>query len=319
MKNQTNYFMNKFSNYFLALFAVVALGFLTSCGDDEEEIFTPGAPTISLSTDDGENEEDFSGYVGDSVVLDVDVNAPAGFNTLRIFRQVEGVKGTAIQTYSKVSGTTPTSFDTTFVYHIQEDDVDNVVFLVFDVVDEAGVSSSFEYEILGEEKPTIKYAMELLYAPNSNLESKTFFSTNDGMTYSVSDVLGTDESVSPKIDFGYFYGDNFKATLASPFAYPIDYGQEGWDERNETKIKRTDLSASAFIELENDVEGINTAFETADYGPSEGQVRNLLVGDVLAFELVSAKGNKRGLIKVNAITPGTGSDGSITVDVVVED
>ena len=47
--------MNKFSNYFLMMFAVLALGFMTSCGDDDE-VGTPGAPVISLSTDDGEHE-----------------------------------------------------------------------------------------------------------------------------------------------------------------------------------------------------------------------------------------------------------------------
>lgn len=312
--------MNKFSNYFLMFFAVLAFGFLSSCGDDEE-VPTPGDPTISLSTDDGENEEKFSGYVGDSVSLNIEITAPAGFNTLRIFRQEDGIKGSAIQTYSKVSGTSPTSFDTTFVYKIRSEDVGNAVFLVFEAVDEVG-SSSLEYEIDATEKPTVKYEMKLLYAPNSNLDSKTFFSTNDGNTYSVNDVLGTDESVSPKIDFGYFYGTetgDLQATLASPAAYPIDYGQDGWEERNQTKIKKTTLQASAFLELENDVEGINNAFNQASFGVNEGQVRKLVIGDILAFELVTAKGNKKGLIKVNGIVPGTGTDSNITIDVVVVD
>jgi hypothetical protein len=135
-------------------------------------------------------------------------------------------------------------------------------------------------------------------------------------------VLGTDESVSPKIDFGYFYGTvngDLEATLASPSAYPIDYGQEGWDERNNTKIKKTGLTADAFLELENDEDGINNAFVQASYGASEGQARKLLVGNILAFELVTAKGNKRGLIYVKGIAPGTGTDSSITIDVVVVD
>ncbi len=309
--------MNKFSNYFLMMFAVLALGFMTSCGDDDE-VGTPGAPVISLSTDDGEHEEQFTGFVGDSVVLNIDVSAPAGFNTLRVYRQVDGVKGSAIATYSKVSGTSPTSFDTTFVYHIQESDVDDVVFLVFEAVDEV-TSTSLEYEIIAEDKPTVKYEMKLLYAPNSNLASKTFFSTNDGMTYSVNDVLGTDESISPKIDFGYFYGPDFKATLASPAAYPIDYGANGWDARNDTKIKRTSLSAAAFIELENDPEGIDNAFDQATYGENQGQVRNLLEGEVLAFELVTSKGNKRGLIQVKDISGTMGTNDYIEVDVVVVD
>lgn len=312
--------MKKFSNYFLMVFAMLAVGFMTSCSDDDE-VGAPGAPVISLSTDDGENEDRFSGYVGDSIALNISVSAPGGFNTLRVYRQVDGVRGNAIATYSKVSGTSPTSFDTTYVYHIQEGDVDDVVFLVFEAVDETG-SSTLEYEINAEDRPTVKYEMKLLYAPNSNLASKTFFSTNDGMTYSVNDVLGTDESVSPKIDFGYFYGTqtgDFQATLASPAAYPIDYGTDGWLERNQTKIKKTDLAASAFLELENDEAGIDKAFDDASYGTNEGQARQLVVGDILAFELGAAKGNKRGLIKVNGITPGTGTDSNITIDVVVVD
>lgn len=312
--------MNKFANYFLMLIAMVGLGFLTSCGDDDGTV-TPGAPSIVITTDDGENEDEFNGYVGDSVVLNISIDAPSGFNTLRIYRQVDGVKGSAIATYSKVSGTTVNSFDTTYTYTIREDDVDDAVFLIFEAVDdsEGGIPSTLEYEVIAEDRPTIRYEMKLLYAPNSNLASKTFFSTNDGMTYSVNDVLGTDESVSPKIDFGYFYGSDFKATLASPAAYPIDYTSNGWEARNETKIKRTDLSAAAFIELENDREGINNAFEQASYGANEGQVRNLLEGEILAFELVTSKGNNRGLIQIKDIVGTMGTNDYIEIDVIVVD
>lgn len=309
--------MNKFLNYFLMLTAIVAVSFLSSCSDDDET--TPDGPSIHLSTSDGEHEEDLSGFVGDTVALEISVNAPSGFNVLRIYKQIDGVKGSPIEEFARVSGVTQTEFDTTYTYEIVEEDVDNAVFLIFEAVDDEATSSTLEYEVTAEEKPTIKYEMKLLYAPNSNLESKTFFSTNDGMTYSVSEVLGTDESVSPKIDFGYFYGETFKATLASPVDYPIDYSLDGWEEMNATKIRRTDLSASAFMELENDVEAINNAFDEAEEGDAPGLVKGLVVGEVLAFELVADKGNKRGLIKINDIEGTTGTDAHITIDVVVVD
>lgn len=311
--------MNKFFNYIFALTAIAALGFMSSCSDDDE---TPGlnGPSISLSTVDGEHESDFTGYVGDSVGWTITVNAPAGFNTLNIYRQEDGVKGSPIKTFSKVSGTTPTSFEEDYGYTIGSDDIGNTVYIVFEAVDEEGRIATLDYQVKAEEKPTIKYEMTLLYAPNDNKASKTFFSTNDGQTYSMNDVLGTEEAVSAKIDFGYFYGTTFKATLASPDQYPLDdYGQAGWNVRNATKIKKTDLSAAAFIEIENDVEAINQAFDDAEFGTNEGQARDLTVGEVLAFELVSAKGNKRGLIKVNGIEGTTGTDAHIKLDVVVVD
>ena len=312
--------MNKFFNYIFALTAIAALGFLSSCSDDDETP-SPSAPSISLSTVDGEYESDFTGFVGDSIGWTITVNASAGFNTLRIYRQEDGVKGSSpIKTFSKVSGTSPTSFEEDFGYTIGSDDLGNTIYLIFEAVDEDGRIATLEYQVKAEEKPTIKYEMTLLYAPSDTKGSKTFFSTNDGQAYSMNDVLGTAEAVSAKIDFGYFYGSTFKATLASPDQYPLDeYGQDGWNVRNATKIKKTNLSAAAFMEIENDVEAINQAFDDADFGTNQGQARDLTIGQVLAFELVSAKGNKRGLIKVNGIEGTDGSNAHIKIDVVVED
>lgn len=310
--------MNKFFNYIFALTAIAALGFMSSCSDDDE---TPGlnGPSISLSTVDGEHESDFTGYVGDSVGWTITVNAPAGFKTLNIYRQEDGVKGSPIKTFSKVSGTTPTSFEEDYGYTIGSDDIGNTVYIVFEAVDEEGRIATLDYQVKAEEKPTIKYEMTLLYAPADTKGSKTFFSTNDGETYSMNDINGTAEAISAKIDFGYFYGETFKATLASPNEYPYDYGQAAWSVKNATKIKKTDLSAAAFIEIENDVDAIRKAFEDADYGENEEQARDLTIGQVLAFELVSAKGNKRGLIKVNGIEGTDGTNAHIKIDVVVED
>lgn len=315
MKKQSNYTMKKVSNYFLSLLALAGVLFVTGCGEDETP--APAIPVIDLSTDDVDNQDGFTGFVGDEVSIDVSVDAPQGFNTLRVFKQVDGVKGNPIKEFSRTAGVTQTSFDTTFTYTIQEEDVDNTIYLVFQAVDDTEGQSEAEYQIIAETRPTVKYEMKLLYAPNADMGSETFFSTNDGETYSVSEVLGTDESVSPKIDFGYFYGQDFEATIASPAAYPIDYSQDGWNERNETKIKRTEISASQYLEIQTDVTLINNAFDEASYGESEGQVRNLTIGEVLAFELVTAKGNKRGLIKVNDIEGTTGTNDYIEIEVIV--
>lgn len=302
---------------------MLALGFMTSCGDDDGPV-TPGAPTIEISTDDGENEEEFSGYVGDSVVLNINVDAAGGFNTLRIYRQEDGVKGTAIQTYSKVSGTTVTSFDTTFTYKIQEEDVDNAIFLVFEAVDdtEDGVPSTLEYEIIAQEDPTINYTAKLLYAPTGDLNSETFFSTNNGETYTMNEVLGTSEAVSAQIDFGYYYRNNDKHSISSPAAYPTDivgYNLEQWDVKNATLIRRTDVTATQFLERGNDVDFINEAYENGTSGENEGRATALVEGEILAFELVSSKANKKGLIKVVDIVGTTGSTDHVEIDVIVVD
>src|SRR5690606_16364479 len=165
--------MNKFFNYIFALTAIAALGFMSSCSDDDE---TPGlnGPSISLSTVDGEHESDFTGYVGDSVGWTITVNAPAGFNTLNIYRQEDGVKGSPIKTFSRSSGTTLTEYKTDFGYRLSEDDLDKTVYIIFEAIDdrEDSNSATLRYEIKAEIEPTKKFTTKLLYAPNSNLMSK---------------------------------------------------------------------------------------------------------------------------------------------------
>lgn len=308
--------MKTISNFYFSLLALAGLIFVTACGDDDEETPTPG-PSIVLTPGDSEDQESFTGFVGDEITIDVTVDAAEGFNVLRVYRQVDGVNGDPLEQFSRSSGTTQAEFATDFTYAIQQEDINKSVYLVFEAVDDAGNTSTVDYEIIAEKRPTKKYETTLLYAPDADKTSKTFFSADDGKTYSSNDILGTEASVSPRIDFGYFYGKTFKATLASPDQYPYDYALDEWEERNATKIKRTTLTEQEYIEYETSAEMISKAFDEAEYGENEGQVRELTVGDILAFELADSKENKRGLIKVNAIDGTDGQNDHITIEVVV--
>src|SRR5690606_27437516 len=124
---------------------------------------------------------------------------------------------------------------------------------------------------------------------------------NNGETYSVNEITGTSDAVSPLIDFGYYYGGtNDLASIASPAAYlSTVYDLSGWNVRNDTKIRRAgNVSATQFLEGKNNVDFIRQAFDDATVGSNPGIVTKIGSGEFLAFELSTSKGLKRGLIQV---------------------
>lgn len=316
--------MKKFSTYLLSLLALAAPMLLTSCGDDDEDP-TPARPSISLRGDNITGQASYDGFPGERLSFDVNVTAPGGFNTLRVEKLVNGVSDTTFS-FSRTPGATVTSFDTTVVYEIPTADQGNTVIYRFTATDDLNQSSENDFTINVRQSLTTRYSTVLLSVPIGTgvaSTSETFFSTNNGETYSMNDVLATQQQVSPLIDFGYFFGPAFQATLASPADYPFEFGQAGWSVRNETLLRRTNLTAAQFdLEAENNVDLINNAFTngtvtTGTSGPVPGQVRSLGVGQVVAFELVQTKGRRRGLAKVEALTTGTGTNGSITLEIIV--
>lgn len=298
--------MKKLSNYFLLLFLAAPLVF-TSCSEDEE----PGAsgPSINITSDQDISNDEFTGYVGDTLFLDIEVNAQAGFNNLTVL-----INGSSDTTFSRQEGQTVNTFETTYAYPLTDD---GDFTLTFRAVDDDNNQSTQIISVTAEDRPVNVFTERLLYAPDAEENNKNFFSTNNGETYSINDVEKT-ANLSSEIDFGYYYGATNKASLASPASYPaVVKDISDWNFHNETLLRKTELSVSEFLENQNDIEFIETAFDEGTSGTDTGIVTGLNVGDILAFELDDTKGNRRGLIRILDIEPGSDSNDFIEIEVIV--
>lgn len=289
---------------------------LTACGDDEE-LPTPQGLTLEVTADEAENGV-FTGFAGDVVTTNYNVTAPEGFTELIIFRVVDGDEE-ELERVTRAN-VEQTSESGTFEYTLRSEDVGNDVTLVFEAYDRANTQRTAEITVVAEAAPSARYSAVLLAAPMDNLTSKTFFSSNLGETFSMNDVNTSSEPVSANIDFGYFFGQTSGATLAAPSIYPIEYGQENWTVRNATQIRRTNITASEYIELGSlSRQELMEIFDNGEEGTNPGQIRNIAPDQVLVFATDDSKdsGTQYGLVFVESISEGTGSTGNIQIEVLV--
>lgn len=318
--------MNKFSNYFLMFFAVLAFGFLSSCGNDDET--TPvveGAPSISIL---GDPDLTFQDEAGESVSFTVQAEAPLGFNTFRVTKSIDGDNDINYsQQINKndpeYTGNNMLSYE--FDYTLQGSEIDKVVVFNFQVVDDEGNTEDLEVTIDTEapaEESVSSYETFLLVPPAADKTTKTFFSTADGMRYTVNEV-NTTAATSPKIDFGYYYGATDEASLASPAEFPstvYDLSTENWNRYNATVFRTTTLSVSEFDNITvYDDSKLSAAYELGSTA-AEGIITQLAVDKVYAFRTDDLKvgGSKFGLIRVVSIKAGAGVADGINLEVKVE-
>ena len=301
--------MRKFTQNLLLLSA--ASLFLFSCGEDEEPTASAPSVTVTASVDgtsisSGDNVE-----VGSVVDFSVAINAPGGVNGLTI-------NGTSVSRTQLGAEAGDVSATYTFSSNaIAASDLGLVLTTTIVAVDDLGQESAEVVFEINPSSPTARsYSTVLLAAPTGDLMNKNFFSVSAGATYSSDDVTSTAEAVSPTIDFGYYYGANDEASIASPegFKSTVFSGQvTGWTTTNQTSLRTTTLTSSDVTEITTYAD-IDAAFDagTAD---DNGVVSGLVEGQVLAFETV---GGVRGIILVTAIDPGFESNDSITIDVLAQ-
>jgi hypothetical protein len=154
-----------------------------------------------------------------------------------------------------------------------------------------------------------------LAAPLGNGTSNTFVSLLDGKVYKISQGV---EFVS-YWDFGYVYlmGEDKHATLTSTYDYRTDVvniptvASTTKEELNMTYFATTGMTSAQF-----DAVKVTSDLATLEVSNASSQsVSFLEVGDVIAFQ---TQYGKKGVIRVDAISPGNGTDGSIKIDIKVQ-
>lgn len=284
-----------------------------SCGPTETA--EPVLVVTSFSDGWDAGSQTFTGDIDDVLEIEISVEAEGIFNTARVLDADGGILQEEARTEDG-----QTTYKGTFSYTLKEEEAGQTITLTVEGVDdEARTVQETVTIVTGEKKtPVVKYTARLLYSPLESKESKTFLSTDDGETYSRNDVETTADPVSPKIDFGYYYGSMDKASIASPAGYPSSiYDLSSWGTKNNTLLKLTEMPASHLDEIENN-DDITTHWAMTDMADADGDVIDLAVDDMVAFQLDESKGSKKGFFVVKSIVGEFGTDDYIEIDVVIE-
>jgi hypothetical protein len=317
--------MKKASNYLLVVLAVFGVIFFSSCTKDEEVI--PDGPSIEVTSDQFPNGgTQFAGTAGDNISFTVDVDAPGGFNNIKVEYLVDGNdSGIADWTDQRTPGTTALTYTGTPTgIALLESNVGQEISIVITAVDDNSKTATLTLTATVASTPLESVVVTLLAAPDDNQgkrESKTFYSVPLARNVTADEVVSNEAGTasSADVDFGYFYGSSNEASIVAPSEYTAyDLGANGqqWSTLNETAFKTTSLTAAQFLEVTTYAE-VEEAF--ADGTDAGTGVNKLAVDQVIAFETVERDSKTRkGLIRITAIVAGNGSDGKVDIEVLVQ-
>lgn len=316
--------MKKASNYLLVVLAVFGVIFFSSCTKDEEVI--PDGPSIEVTSDQFPNGgTQFAGTAGDNISFTVDVDAPGGFNNIKVEYLVDGNdSGIADWTDQRTPGTTALTYTGTPTgIALLESNVGQEISIVITAVDDNSKTATLTLTATVASTPLESVVVTLLAAPTGDKTSKSFYSVPLVRNVSSSEVISNEagSAMSADIDFGYYYTDSKKASIAAPSDYNsavYDLGPNGqnWNTLNATSFKTTSLTAAQFIEVTTHAE-VEEAFTN---GTDAGKdINDLAVDQIIAFETVERDSKTRkGLIRIKAIDPGTDSNKKIDIEVLVQ-
>ena len=313
--------MKRVTNYLFMFFMSATVLFVTSCGDDAEDILTPdtGATITGLEQLDGTPVTTIESAPGESVIINVAYTIDSdvtGAALLAVIGDSTYVNLPVSSTSTSPTQTTlrlPTDLteDVTIDYQIQGSDGA--------VLANQELEVTIDAPVLAEVYETV-----LLAAPLESRTSETFFSATNGETYTLQEVIdGTDDVSSDSIHFGYYYLEATGATIASPAEYDdriYDLGPTGanWGTLNNTRFRSVpSLSPEAFDDITTGNE-VESQFENPANSASDvGAVEQLTVGQVYAFSFSDGSDTQFGIFRVDAIEAGQGEGDSITLTVKV--
>ena len=308
------------------LFASAALFLFTACDSVEDAITT--APSVTVTVEDPQDEYD----PGDVIDLVVDFSANAAVVGATINTETEdftitltanGIANNIIDLNAfNVAGNTEGSF-TIPGFEIPEEAANLTLSFTVEMEDEEGRLGEGTLNLeIADSDPVRSFTNVLVFAPAGDGSTNTWFSTNLGETVTEAEVNASAEPSSIDVDFGYYYGNSDQASISSPNAYPtlnntIDISD--WNTRNSTEFKLTTISDEEYIGIKTSAD-LATVWSRSDNVNQGETITNLEVGDVVAFQLdTENKDGLYGVFKVIAITPGTDSNDSMEIEVLVQD
>ncbi|MDP4266396.1 MAG: hypothetical protein Q8880_03055 [Bacteroidota bacterium] len=287
----------------------------TSCKKDDNSTTTPVAPSITISGVSDPVTVDITN--ANDVVFNIEITADAGVKTFEAKKTVGSQSNTFNPT--KISDV---KYNYTYTKADQIADLtsNTQVVFTFTVTDKNGLTGTKTLTI-NKKAVTVDYntyTAVLLYGPNDNNSSKTFFASTTGLSYTFTEASGN----SGIIDFGFQYdvdGQTYtglKACLISADKYSLNghYTTTGWN----TTVFKT--STDNFDNI-NSASGLKTSYDNGSLVPSIGSypqgsiAKGLTTASVVSFKTAAGK---YGLIKVTNVYAGALDAGTITITVKVQ-
>ncbi|MEQ9101291.1 MAG: hypothetical protein RIF36_05735 [Imperialibacter sp.] len=320
--------MKKLFRNLLFFSAIGSVAILASCGGDEEEPL-PTAPSIEVEVEGVEvSGSAISAVEGETATFTVVVTAEGLFNTLKIVPSVDGVAGTAQFIGKDEAAVTLTEEGTVgtvvVTYEFDAEDVGKELSWEFVGVDDEAQEASKTFTATVEAAPVeVVVYTETLIGGQSNATLGSFYDAEENKVYKYAE---TRETHSASVDFLFFYGDTNKYAIAAmddadantAFSSALNVTNALsaiMPTKNATKFKVTALTAAQFDAI-GDVDALASAY--GEVAADASKVNNLEAGKVFAFVQASARGSKKGLVKVVKTDGTSGTNRSITVTVKIE-
>jgi|SRR5688572_3121622 len=307
--------MKKFRNYYLSVLAIASLGFLTSCGDDEE-IEPEERPTIEFIGGSGFTSGDRTVPAGEEITTKVTAKSGQSDTNLERFTIKVAVNGATAATLFDTTDLKGESFEYTARFFTQG--VAGTSVFTYTIEDNKGRTTDKSYTITTTSTNTgaaINTFSTQLFGSFNN-PNPSFFATSTGTRY----YRNTAPQNASKIDFVYFYGATNAATIAAPSDNSFgtganqisSLGVHNWSTRNATNFKTVALTATGFDAITTDA-GITSAYAAGTNTNPATRASSLTPGTVMGFKTAAGK---EGLLKVVTVS-GT-ENGTITIDVKVQ-
>jgi hypothetical protein len=278
----------------------------TGCSKKDDTATPATTPTPTITLNSGAGFTAASGPVGTSTSVKFGVLAtPVTSSTLTHFKVTVSYDGQAAQTL--LDSVISTSSLTWQRYYTTSKDAGQELYS-FIVTDKNGQTSTAAVTLTKAAIPSTVSQTGTLGAKNNVAGS--FFDVTNGVVYTETVATGK----SNLVDFAYFspsttstgigaVSDQAVSGAAPTGSYP---NTSSWATKNATKLTKSTTYTTANFASVTDAQ---IAGLTA---PTTTVVNNIMTGDVLEFQTVN---NKKGLIKIESITPGLSGTVNISVKV----
>ncbi|MFW5761602.1 MAG: hypothetical protein ACOCXH_11535 [Cyclobacteriaceae bacterium] len=296
----------------IIMISTTFMSLMISCDKDDDpgtDMLPPAAPTINVTSANNFNANGAVEIQSRQLInFEVEITAPAIFKVLNLSATLDGAPADLpIDTEYTPSDVTLNEDETLAELTIDLPTNESLVgewLFTFEAEDKEGQKTNEEVTVLVTSRPlkVNKFTGIILETPDQEGNAKTFYSTSTNKRWSMAEILNTSGANAADIDFGfYFDSDESNNIFSAPSAYPIEFGQAEWNQRNETRINLSNLTDQDFDNIDPaSSESISIIEEAFKKSSNDFLQQKLIDGDVLSFETDPKKGEGSftGLIKI---------------------
>lgn len=304
--------MKKFRLILLAVFALSSSMLFNACttSDDGDEP-NPG-PTMNFLGDAGYTATDATLAAGSEFTVGIVASHDVRIDKLEIRVSLDG-SGQLIPSNCTICDSTINDKELRVDYTATVQNTPGTETWSFTVIDKDGFATTKEIVITRTKKPEPIRFLDVSLGNQANASLGSSYSLSEFLVYLLADA----KTNSAKVDLIYVKDDTEGDILCAPSSdYASEHlmgasGVSSWSTRNETKIRKTSLTAGQFDAMSDSQELIDALNNNSSAGI---EIEQVSVNDVYVVVPESA-GSRPALVKVVSIS----GDDSITLKIAVED